>query len=126
MTTESDWRPMSPEQANVIRTIVSRAGISHSNWLIEGLKGAHVRNSAAAWILDVRPSSTGHGHGLPDGPFPARAFVPSQASYRGEVIIWLTSGRLSGLEYACVTDEPPTRWPRPDEMEVVPKGGVAP
>ena len=27
---------------------------------------------------------------------------------------------LDGLEYAWVTDEAPTRWPRPDEMEVVP------
>jgi hypothetical protein len=125
MTTPSGWRPISPEEADVVRVIVSIAGDSRSDSLIDDLSGALVRNSTA-WILDVRPSNAARTCPLPDGPFPARSFVPNQTSYRGEVIIWLTGGHLSGLEYAWITDEPPTRWPHPDEMEVVPKGGVAP
>ena len=59
------------------------------------------------------------GADLPNGPFPAHAFVPNSAEYQGEVIIWITDGHVSGLEYAWVSDDPPTRWPRADEMEVV-------
>ena len=45
--------------------------------------------------------------------------MPNSAEYQGEVIIWITDGHVSGLEYAWVSDNPPTRWPRADEMEVV-------
>jgi hypothetical protein len=37
-----------------------------------------------------------------------------------ETAVIIKNGHLDGLEYAWVTDEAPTRWPRPDEMEVIP------
>ena len=64
-------------------------------------------------------SNNGEGVDLPNGPFPAHAFVPNSAEYQGEVIIWITDGHLSGLEHTWVNEDPPTRWPRADEMEVV-------
>lgn len=112
---------MSPEEAGAIQAIVSAAGVRRGDALIEDLDGALVSNSP--WLLDVKTSETGKGSGLPDGPFPAQAFVPSSAAYQGEIIIWLTDGHVSGLEYAWITDEPPTRWPRPDEMEIVSQAG---
>jgi hypothetical protein len=116
---------MSPEEAGVIQAIVSAAGIRRGDALIEDLDGALVSNSTPwIWIFDVKASGTGEGSGLPDGPFPARAFVPSSAAYQGEIIIWLTDGHVSGLEYAWITDEPPTRWPRPDEMEIASQAGL--
>lgn len=118
MTTQSGWRPISSEEAAVISTIVSNAGRRSAPSLTGDLDGALVSNSTA-WILDVKPSDSGKGAKLPDGPFPARAFVPSNAAYQGEIIVWLTNGHISGLEYAWVSDEPPTRWPRPSEMEIV-------
>jgi hypothetical protein len=118
MTEQSAWRPMSQEEAGVIQAVVSAAGIRRSDALIEDLNDAFVSNSTP-WILDVKVADTDEGSGLPDGPFPARAFVPSNAAYQGEIIIWLTNGHVSGLEYAWISEEPPTRWPRPNEMEVV-------
>ena len=118
MTTHSDWRPMSSDEADLIRAIVSHAGIRPGEPIVSGLDGAEVMNTAT-WILDVRTSDIGRAADLPNGPFPARAFVPNSTAYRGEVIIWITNGRVSGLEYAWITDEPPTRWPYPDELEVV-------
>ena len=64
-------------------------------------------------------SNKGQGSDIPNGPFPAQAFVPNSAEYQGEVIIWIADGHVSGLEYAWVSSDPPTRWPRADEMEVV-------
>jgi hypothetical protein len=113
---------MSPEESRAIQAIVAAAGIRRGDALIEDLDGALV-SYATPWILDVRVSATGEGSGLPDGPFPARAFVPSADAYQGEIIIWITDGHLSGLEYAWTSEEPPTRWPLPNEMEVVTQAG---
>jgi hypothetical protein len=99
---------MSPEEAAVIRAIVTAAEIRGGDALLEDLDGARVSNSTP-WILDVETSNTVAGADLPDGPFPARAFVPSNEAYQGEVIVWVTKGHVSGLEYAWISDEPPTR-----------------
>lgn len=40
-------------------------------------------------------------------------------SIEAEILLWLKDGRLSALEYAWVTEKLPTRWPRPDELDVV-------
>lgn len=118
MKDETNWRPISPEEDAVIRSILSQADIAHSGALLANLDGALVANETR-WILDVKASNNEVGVDLPNGPFPAQALVPNSAEYQGEVIIWLTDGRISGLEYAWVSDDPPTRWPRADEMEVV-------
>jgi hypothetical protein len=124
MSDETSWRTILSDEAAVIRSILTRADALDVEPLIADLDGALVANETM-WILDVKVSNDGVGVDLLDGPFPARAFVPSSAEYRGEVIIWITDGHISGLEYAWVSDDPPTRWPREDEMEVV-RCGQAP
>jgi hypothetical protein len=118
MKDQTSWRAISSEEAAVIRSILSRADIRGSGPLIADLDGALVANETT-WILDVKVSNKDQGADLPNGPFPAQALVPNSAEYQGEVIIWITDGHLSGLEYAWVSDDPPTTWPRADEMEVV-------
>lgn len=118
MTNERDWRRISSEEVAVVKAIVSASGITEGAQLTDHLEHAVACNSSM-WILDVRTPETDPRADLPNGPFPARAFVPNRANYQGEVIIWVNDGHLSGLEYAWVTDDPPTRWPRPDEMEIV-------
>ena len=118
MKDQTSWRAIASEEADVIRSILSKADISGSGPFIADLEGALVANETP-WILDVKVSNSDEGADLPNGPFPAQAFVPNSAEYQGEVIIWITDGHLSGLEYAWVTDDPPTRWPRADEMGVV-------
>ena len=118
MKDHRDWRAISSEEAGVIRSILSQADIRGSGPLIADLDGALVANETA-WILDVEVSNKGQGSDIPNGPFPAQAFVPNSAEYQGEVIIWIADGHISGLEYAWVSSDPPTRWPRADEMEVV-------
>jgi hypothetical protein len=114
------WRQMSAEEVAVLTAVVSARPELRA--LLDGLAGAFVRHSAD-WILDVRARSDAPAVAVPDGPLTVRAFVPHRAGYRGEVLVWVEGGRLSGLEYAWVTDNPPTRWPRPDEIEVEVVGG---
>jgi hypothetical protein len=118
MKDQTSWRAISSEEAAVIRSILSHADNRRSGPLIADLDGALVANETT-WILDVKVSNNDEGADLPNGPFPAQAFVPNSAEYQGEVIIWIADGHVSGLEYAWVSDDPPIRWPRADEMEVV-------
>jgi hypothetical protein len=39
--------------------------------------------------------------------------------YVGEVIVWATDGYLSAIEYAWVTDDPPTSLPDVTRMTLV-------
>lgn len=101
----------------------SRTNTSWTEWsrrrAVGRLDGATVTHSAQ-WIIDIKPAVGRRGADLPNGPFPANAYVPSSADYQGEIIIWIKDGHLDGLEFAWVSDQPPTRWPLPGEMEVVP------
>lgn len=117
MTTR-DWRPIAPHESATVRAIVSAPSIADGDLLLRDLKGAFVRNSAA-WILDVKAmTSDTPGAGIPDRPFPLRAFVSNKGSYQGEIIVWITAGRVSGLEIAWVSDAPSYGWPQPEEMDI--------
>jgi hypothetical protein len=109
------WRQISDEEMAVVAAVVA-AQPSFAG-LLDGLAGAFVRRSTD-WILDIRARRDPPEVAVPDGPFPVRAFVPNAHEYRGEILVWVQGGRLSGLEYAWVTDDPPTRWPLADEIEV--------
>jgi hypothetical protein len=53
-----------------------------------------------------------------DGPIPVRAFVDGAGGEPvGELLVWVTSGRLSALEFAWVTDEEPRSLPTPDAVQ---------
>lgn len=117
--TNGDWRPIAPEESDVVRAVLAASGLANVQSLLEELHGALVTNETT-WILDMKVTTSGAGVHVPDGPFPVRAFVSDDGNYRGEIIVWMTDGHVSGLEYAWVSDETPTRWPRQDEMEIVP------
>ena len=51
MKDQTNWRPISPEEAGVIRSILSQSDIRRSGPLITDLDGALVAN-ATMWILD--------------------------------------------------------------------------
>lgn len=120
--TSCEWRPIRADEADLVRMIVGACNIPDGHALVEGIDGALV-SSSTPWVLDVKRSGGTAAAALPDGPFPARAFVSVGADYRGEVLLWVTDGRISALEFAWVSDDPPTRWPRPEDVEVVPYEG---
>jgi hypothetical protein len=45
-----------------------------------------------------------------------RQVVDEVGTVTGWVLLWIEAGRISGLEYAWVTDDPPTDWPPSDRI----------
>jgi hypothetical protein len=125
MSNGSDWRAISPDELRVAATIVRGSGIAAADELMRDLDGAQVRNETE-WILDVRAGDAGRGADLADGPLPVRAYVPDLRRYQGEIIVWVTDGHVSGLEYAWVTDNPPAGWPHPDTIQIIPDSAASP
>lgn len=61
-------------------------------------------------MLDL--DTTGAPIEAPDGPLDVRATVlAADETTTGELIVWIRDGRLSALEYAWWTDDPPTVLP---------------
>ena len=59
---------------------------------------------------------------ISDGVAPVNAYVTNEeGAYIGELILWIGNGKLAGLEYAWVTDSPPSRLPQVSQIRVSPK-----
>lgn len=69
-------------------------------------------------MLDVDVPADAPAAGLDDGPAPVRALVYDGADLVGELLVWMRSGRLIGLEQSWYTDEPPSRWPEIEQVHV--------
>ena len=118
MTEPPARRPISPEEALLIAAIASRSREHDASRLDDQIEGAVVVNEAP-WIIDITPRKGSAATSIANGPLAGEANVYSGGRYQGEIIIWIQDGYLNGLEYAWVTDEPPTRWPRPDEVKII-------
>lgn len=54
-----------------------------------------------------------------DGPVAVDAWVyDDSGDVLGTLVVWVTDGYLSGLEYGWVTDDPPTALPDPSRVRV--------
>ncbi|CAM3799388.1 hypothetical protein NOGI109294_13815 [Nocardiopsis gilva] len=59
---------------------------------------------------------------IAEGPLPLTATVASdEGELVGELLLWTENGRLSALEYAWYTDEPPESLPDPGRICVSPE-----
>lgn len=55
---------------------------------------------------------------LPDGPLrEIPAIVDSNGTLTGELIVWVTGGRISDLERPWYTDQAPDSWPDPENLD---------
>ena len=55
-----------------------------------------------------------------DGPVPGRFPVVHSDEITGEILVWVRSGRLTGLEYAWVTDDSPDAIPLAEDVRTSP------
>lgn len=58
---------------------------------------------------------------IADGVLPIDAQVHESGELVGEILLWTTDARLSAVEYAWMTDQPPTRLPPADHVTVQPR-----
>jgi hypothetical protein len=72
-------------------------------------------------FLDLQVESSAPASAFRDGPIPVRAFVEGpEGDYEGELMVWVTEGYLSGLEFAWVTGEMPTEMPPAARLKIQP------
>lgn len=54
-----------------------------------------------------------------DGPLDVKPLVTGEAGEpAGEVLVWISGGRMTLLEQAWFTDDPPTVWPSIENVRV--------
>jgi hypothetical protein len=54
---------------------------------------------------------------IPDGPLPVRAVAcGTDGTLLGELLVWVSGGYLSAIEYAWYTDAAPTELPAPNQL----------
>jgi len=70
-------------------------------------------------MVDLEPPGDVPPIPLNDGPVPVRALVyDSGEQPTGEILLWVRSGMLVGIEQAWFTDEPPSEWPSPARVRL--------
>jgi hypothetical protein len=118
-------RPLAPLEERVIRSI-----------LIDGCPGVRqlraqldVTSVAGNWVPVGSPSiDLVVADGAPSAPLsesvlPINAHVYSGSDeFLGELIVWLSNGKLSALEYAWVTDSMPSSLPSVEMLRLSLKG----
>ena len=54
-----------------------------------------------------------------DGPLEIQPLVTDQAGEPvGEILVWVSAGRMTLLEQAWFTDDPPTTWPSIESVRI--------
>lgn len=65
-------------------------------------------------MVDLVVSSDAQPAVVADGPLPVRSVAfDENGQLLGEVMVWVSGGLLSALEYAWYSDEPPSCFPSP-------------
>ena len=116
-------RPLSQEELAVMRHILS-VPFPGAGELRQQLSAAKVAGNwapAGSPSVDIFVAVDKLPAQVPDGPVPVAAqVIDEQGEYLGELLLWVTGGRLSGLEYSWVTDEPPGQLPELDMIHLSP------
>ncbi|MFI6171158.1 hypothetical protein ACIBCN_30565 [Nocardia sp. NPDC051052] len=111
MSDEKTWRELTPIEFAIIDRFVRSANLRGRDELLVQLGTASAAPTSAKWIIDIKVSADVPKIDISNGPLPVGANVFSEGDYQGEILVWVTDGLLSGLEYAWVTDEFPAEWP---------------
>src|SRR5215471_17166134 len=114
-------RPLSQAELAVLRYIVSAPfpGAAELRRQLEAAKVVRNWEPAGSPSVDIVVPADSPPAALPDGPAPVAAqVIDADGEYLGELLVWITGGRLSALEYSWVTDEPPDRLPETDWIKL--------
>lgn len=115
-----DERALTPAERAVLLRVLEGQQFPCSDELVAQVEGTTVAGGLPM-LLDLRTEPSTPAAGCADGPVPVRAFVDGpDGALKGEVMVWVKDGRLSGLEYAWYTDEPPNEFPDPALLRLEP------
>lgn len=112
-------RDLKPEEKAALERVLHAADFDGVVALREQSRSVRVVGGTPL-VLDLAVEPSAPRSQLPDGPIPGRAVVVSSGGDpEGEIIVWVTAGALSGLEFAWFTDAPPERFPPGDRIQVL-------
>jgi len=109
-------RPLNDQERSLLRHLLSVPfdGVADLRTQVDRA----VTTSPPGANLDLAVPETAPLPGGMTGAAPIIAEVTRDSGYAGELLLWLRGGLLAGVEYAWVTDEPPSALPAPGDVRV--------
>ena len=105
-------RPLRSTERDLLAKIVASMPSSIAPALTEQLRLTEAVDIGPRTFIDLVQVESPAPVACPDGPLPIEALVENdKGEFLGEILVWVTGGLLSALEYACVTDEAPSGFP---------------
>lgn len=111
-------RRLSVRERRALSWVLSALGGQEAEVLRKQAEGALVIGGTPT-MLDLVVPEGAQACPLLDGPLPVRAIaVGADDEPIGEILVWITGGRLSALEYAWYTDNAPAELPGPGQFRL--------
>lgn len=114
-------RPLSERERAILSVVLADPRTPDSILLQRQLGAARVTSGLPTFV-DIEVTDSTDRADSPDGPLPIRTIVTDECGATvGEILVWVSQGYLSGLEYAWYTDEAPTELPAPERIRPGPE-----
>lgn len=104
------------EIAEILAWIVEFVGDEN---LINQIEKFNVGERESDFIVEIILSQDAPRSNFQDGPLPGR-FIESdpENEYLGEILIWISDGFISAIEYASISDSSLRRWPKASNLHL--------
>jgi hypothetical protein len=111
-------RELTANERGIIERILKAADIPDVTVLLAQAANLKVSGGIPTFI-DLKGNAAAARATIPNGPIPVRALVYSRSGeLQGEILLWVRDGYLSALEFAWFTDETPTKFPLPEQLQI--------
>ena len=118
---EEAGRPLGPSERDVLLHVLSAPfhGAAELRRQVASARVDKHWDSEGSPSVDISVPLGAPPAPVPDGPISVTAHVvDARGDYQGELLVWVSAGHVSALEYAWVTDEPPVRLPEIGRIQV--------
>jgi hypothetical protein len=109
-------RELTPDERGDLVRVLSSASTTGADVLLGQVPFVRVAGGIPT-LLDLTVGAGAPRAAVGNGPLPGAWLVEGPGGeFEGELLIWVKDGYLDGLEFAWITDEPPTAFPSPDRV----------
>jgi hypothetical protein len=118
--TESTIRPrqLTANELGILKRILEAGDFVGAPVLLAQLTTIRVVGGISTF-LDLAVDGAPAPAGRPDGPVPVKALVYGKSrELMGEILVWVTDGYLSSLEFAWFSTDMPSEFPRPEQLDI--------
>jgi hypothetical protein len=116
--TDVEPRNLTASERGLLDFILAKAKFPGASALAAQVASAIVVGGLPT-LLDLQVMGEVGRADLPDGPIPMRAIVVApDGEPEGGILVWVTGGYLSAIEFAWYTDETPSELPGADRIRM--------